>query len=91
MSQEEFGQFQRQAKSRRLQLDDIHYLLNKDKTAKNVANNTKKDMLDQKKNVRNIPTSSSDSNSQGNANKSPDDSIFDSLAQTDGGLDNLFG
>ena len=90
MSQEEFGQFQRQAKSRRLQLDDIHYLLNKDKTAKNVANNTKKDMLDQMKNVRNIPTSSSDSNSQGNANKSPDDSIFDGIAGLDGGLDNLF-
>ena len=48
-------------------------------------------MLNQMKNVRNIPTSSSDSNSQGNAKKSTDDSIFDSMADTDGGLDNLFG
>ena len=91
MSQEEFAQFKEQAKSRRLELDDIHYLINKDKAAANVANNTKKDMLDQMKNVRNIPTSASDSNSQGNAKKSADDSIFDSMADTDGGLDNLFG
>ena len=91
MTSEEFAQFKEQAKSRRLELDDIHYLINKDKAAKNVANNTKKDMLDQMKNVRNIPTSASDSNSQGNAKKSADDSIFDSMADTDGGLDNLFG
>ena len=91
MTQEEFAQFRDQAKSRRLGLDDIHYLLNKDKAAKNVANNAKQDMLNQMKNVRNIPTSSSDSNSQGNAKKSTDDSIFDSMADTDGGLDNLFG
>ena len=91
MSAEDFAQFKEQAKSRRLQLDDIHFLLNKDNAAKNVANNTKQDMLNQMKNVRNIPTSSSDSNSQGNAKKSADDSIFDSLADSDGGLDNLFG
>ena len=91
MTAKEFTQFQTQAKSRRLKLDDIYYLLNKDKAATNVANNTKQDMLNQMKNVRNIPTSSSDSNSQGDAKKSPDDSVFDSLAGADGGLDNLFG
>ena len=48
-------------------------------------------MLDQMKNVRNIPTSASDSNNQGDVKKSADDSIFDSLANSDRGLDNLFG
>lgn len=91
MTEEEFAQFKEQAKSRRLELDDIHYLLNKDKAATNVANNTKQDMLNQMKNVRNIPTSSSDSNNQGDNKKSADDSIFDNLAGSDGGLDNLFG
>lgn len=91
MTSDEFTAFKEQAKNRRLELDDIHFLLNKDKAAKNVANNTKQDMLNQMKNVRNIPTSSSDSNSQGSAKKSADDSIFDSLADSDGGLDNLFG
>ena len=91
MTPEEFAQFKQQAQSRRLNLEDIHYLLNKDKAATNVANNTKQDMLSQMKNVRNIPTSSSDSNSQGNVKKSADDSVFDSLANSGGGLDNLFG
>ena len=91
MTSEEFAQFKQQAQSRRLELDDIYYLLNKDKAAKNVANNTKQDMLNQMKNVRDIPSSSSDSNSQGSAKKSTDDSVFDNLAGSDGGLDNLFG
>ena len=91
MTEDEFAQFKEQAKSRRLELDDIHYLINKDKANANVANNTKKEMLDQMKNVRNIPTSASDSNNQGDVKKSVDDSIFDSLASSDRGLDNLFG
>ena len=91
MTPQEFAQFKQQAQSRRLGLDDIHYLLNKDRAAKNVANNTKQDMLKQMKNVRNIPTSASDSNNQGDNKKSQDDSFFDGIANLDGGLDNLFG
>ena len=48
-------------------------------------------MLNQMKNVRNIPTSASDSNSQGVANKNPNDEIFDVLASSDGEMDDLFG
>ena len=91
MTPEEFNQFKTEAKSRKLPLDDIHFLINKDKTVKNVANNTKQDMLNQMKNVRNIPTSSSDSNNQGSNKKSTDDSVFDGMAGLDGDLDNLFG
>ena len=91
MTQEEFAQFKQQAQSRRLGLDDIHYLLNKDKAATNVANNTKQDMLKQMKNVRNIPTSASDSNNQGSSEKSPEDRLFDGMMSSDGGVDDLFG
>lgn len=91
MTPEEFNQFKSEAQSRKLTLDDIHYLINKDKTVANVANNTKQDMLNQMKNVRNIPTSSSDSNNQGSNKKSANDSVFDTMADLDGGLDNLFG
>ena len=91
MTQEEFGQFKQQAQTRKLKLDDIHYLLNKDKAATNVANNTKKDMLSQMKNVRNIPTTASDSNNQGSNQKNPDDKLFDGMLGLDGDVDNLFG
>ena len=91
MTEEEFGQFKTQAQQRSLTLDDVYYLLNKDKAANNVANNTKQDMLNQMKNVRNIPTSASDSNNQGSSEKSPEDKLFDGMMSTDGGVDNLFG
>ena len=91
MTPEEFGQFKAQAKSRNLTLDDIYYLLNKDQAATNVANNTKQDMLNQMKNVRNIPTSASDSNNQGSSQKSPEDKLFDGMMSIDGGVDDLFG
>ena len=91
MTEEEFASFKEQAKSRKLTIDDVYYLLNKDKANTNVANSTKQDMLTQMKNVRNIPTTASDSNSQGTADKSKDDQLFDGILGLDGNVDNLFG
>ena len=42
------------------------------------------------KNVRDMPTSASGANSQGEE-KSPDSDVFDGLLDLDGGVDNLFG
>jgi len=91
MSDDEYKEMVAKAKDHVLTLEDIHYLLNKDKVQGNVAKSTKDDMVQQMKNVRNMPTSASGANSQGNNQKSPDDTIFDSLLGSDGDLDNLFG
>tara|TARA_R100000008_G_scaffold84508_1_gene72078 strand:+ start:54 stop:935 length:882 start_codon:yes stop_codon:yes gene_type:complete len=91
MTDEEYNQFVGRAKEHILTLEDIHYLLNKDKTAANTANSTKKDMLNQMQKVRNIPTSASGANSQGSKEQSAEDNIFDALKGVDGDLDNLFG
>ena len=91
MSKEDFATFKEAAKSRKLTIDDVYYLLNKDKANKNVANSTKQDMLTQMKNVRNIPSTASDSNNQGTADKSKDDQLFDCILGLDGNVDNLFG
>ena len=48
-------------------------------------------MLNQMKNVRNIPTSASDSNNQGNSQKTPDNTVFDNMLGLDEDVDNLFG
>ena len=90
MTDQEYQGFVEAAKDHILTLEDIHYLLNKEKTAANTANSTKKDMLNQMKTVRNIPTSASGANSQGSKEQSMDDNIFDSLKDLDGNLDNLF-
>jgi len=91
MTDTEYESFVNNAKQHVLTLEDIHYLLNKDKTAANTANSTKKDMLNQMKNVRNIPTSASGANSQGSKEQSVEDNVFNALKSVDGDLDNLFG
>ena len=90
MTDQEYDNFVGRAKEHILTLEDIHYLLNKDKTAANTANSTKKDMLNQMKNVRNIPTSASGANSQGSKEQSMEDTVFNALKSVDDSLDNLF-
>ena len=90
MSDEDFEAFKERAKKHVMSLDDINYLLNKDQAAQNVAQSTKQDMLNQMKNVRNIPSSASGANSQG-GQKSPDRDVFDSILGNNSEVDNLFG
>jgi len=90
MTDEQFEELANQARERKLTLDDVYYLVNKDKTEKNVANSTRKDMLNQMKNVRNMPVSQSNTNSQ-TPPSNPDDKVFDALVGSDSDLDNLFG
>jgi hypothetical protein len=90
MSDEDFTNLVEKAKERKVTLDDVYYLVNKDKTQQNVATSTRKDMLSQMKNVRNMPVSQSSVNSQ-RASEKPDDKVFDALLGNDGDLDNLFG
>ena len=80
----------KQAKGRPFSYDDMYLLLNRDKVAQNVASSTKTEMLGQMKQARNIPTSQGGTNSAPAPTKSADDSIFDSLAESDGGLSDLF-
>ena len=91
MTDEEYNGFVAAAKEHVLTLEDVHYLLNKEKTAANTANSTKQDMLSQMKNVRNIPTSASGANSQGSKEQSIEDNVFNALRGVDDELDNLFG
>ena len=48
-------------------------------------------MLTQMKNVRNMPTSASDSNSQGSHEQSNESKMFDIMMGSDNDIDNLFG
>ena len=90
MSDEQWQSFVEQAKTRRLTMDDVYHLINKEKANKNVAQNAKADVMNQMKHVRNMPTSASGANSQ-QVPKSPDDGIFDGILGLDDNVDNLFG
>ena len=90
MSDGDYQDMVAKAKSYKLSLDDINFLINRDKANANVASATKQDMLNQMKNVRNMPTTASGMNSTPE-NQSPDSGIFDTLMGIDSELDNLFG
>ena len=90
MTDEQFNQMMELSKDRRMTLDDIHYLVNKDQTNANVAKSTKQDMMNQMKNVRDIPASVGGINSP-RAERSSQDQVFDALLNSDGDVDNLFG
>jgi len=90
MSETDFETFKVKAQKHIMSLDDVNYLLNRDTNNTNVANSTKKDMLNQMKNVRNMPTSASGANNQ-DPGRSESDDVFDAIKGLDDGVDNLFG
>ena len=90
MNDVEFDELMTKAKTHVLSLEDVYLLVNKDKANANVANSAKADMLNQMKNVRNIPTSAGGSNNAGNKG-GKDDAVFEALKGLDSGLDNMFG
>ena len=91
MSEDQFQDMVGKAKQHVLSLDDIHYLINRDQANQNVANAAKQDMLNQMQNVRNIPATASGANSQGDGRPSFEDEVFNTLLDSDGNVDNLFG
>ena len=90
MSEADFEAFKAKAQKHIMSLDDVNYLLNRDTNNTNVANSTKKEMLNQMKNVRNMPTSASGANNQ-DPGRSESDDVFDAIKGLDDGVDNLFG
>lgn len=90
MSEDQFNSFKEQAQQHVMTLDDVNYLLNRNQNNTNVANSTKAEMLNQMKNVRNMPTSASGANSQGQQ-RSESEEVFDLINGFDNDVDNLFG
>jgi len=89
MTDDQFSSMMAKADKHVMTLDDLHLLVNKDQAHANTATATKKDMLTQMKNVRNIPTSASGANSAKADDKSFEDNVFDAIQGTDS-IDNLF-
>tara|TARA_R100000278_G_scaffold72720_1_gene57080 strand:- start:6159 stop:6998 length:840 start_codon:yes stop_codon:yes gene_type:complete len=90
MGDDEYQDLLVKASQRTLSLEDIHYIINRDEANNKVAQNVKKDMVEQMKNARNIPASASGLNSAPQ-NTNANDNVFDALKGVDEELDNLFG
>ena len=94
MTQDEFNAFTQEAnariKQRGITFDDMYLMVNQSNVSKNVASSTKEDMLNQMKNVRDIPTSVGGANNAGKPNNE-NDAAFDALLNSDGNIEELLG
>ena len=89
LSDDQMGEVLNFAKSRKLSLDDIYYLYNRENRDKNIANSARKEVTEQMKNVRQKPKSVSTAGSQ-TVEQSTDDLIFDQVASQGAGVEELF-
>ena len=94
MTKEEFQAFATEAQARiserGITFDDMYAMVNQNKVNANVATATKKDMINQMKNVRDIPTSVGSANNAGQVND-VNDRAFDALLNSDGNIEELLG
>jgi hypothetical protein len=94
MTQDEFQAFATEAqgriRERGITFDDMYAMINQNQVNANVANATKNDMINQMKNVRDIPTSVGNANNAGKSNNQNDD-VFNALLNSDGSIEELLG
>ena len=89
VSEEDYNDLMDYAKSHKLTLEDVYYLKNRNNRDQEVANNTRNEVIQQMKNVRQMPTSVASSGNAQREEKSVDDAVFDKLLSEGTGLDKL--
>jgi len=89
ISENDYGDLMKYAKSHRLSLEDVYYLKNKDNRDTQVAGNARNEVINQMKNVRQMPTSVASAGNTQVEEKSLDDAVFDKLLSQGSGLDKL--
>ena len=77
------------AKGHTLTLEDVYYLKNRDTRDSQVAGNAREEVIQQMKNVRQMPTSVASTGNTQREEKSVDDAVFDKLLSQGTGLDKL--
>ena len=88
LSDEQWDNFVEYANTRKLSFDDIYYLMNREERDRTVANETRKEVSTQMKNVRQRPQSLAASGEQTAEETSVDDAVFDSILKV--GMDDIF-
>ena len=73
-----------------LSWEDIDYLLNRDKVKNNIAQSTKKQMMNQIEKAQSVPKTASRSGSTDSGDISHEDAVFSAIKGMDDTLDNLF-
>ena len=79
MSQEDFANMMERASKHTISYDDMNLILNKDQVKRNVAKNTKKDVIDQMKNVRKTTQTVSGTGSADVGEITAEDQVFNMI------------
>ena len=79
ISDGEYGDLVDFAKNRKLTLEDVYYLKNRESAAGNAANSARNEVMDQMKNVRKTPQSLAAVGTAPREEQSLDDQVFDQL------------
>ena len=87
---EQAEDLQRKAAEHTLSWQDIDFLVNKDNVKNNIAQNTKKQMMNQLKKAQSAPQTASKSGNADSADMTHEDAVFNAIKGVDDVLDNLF-
>ena len=90
MNEDQFNDLSDWAQSHKLTWDDIYYLKNRDKVNASIANNSKKQVLDQMKTVQSAPATASSAGGEIPGDGDHNDAIFDLIQKADNNLENVF-
>ena len=91
LSDDQFQQVVQYAQSRPLTYDDVYFLMNRGKKDDKIAQNTKGEMMEQMKKVRERPSSAASAGSSGSSTPgSGDDRVFNSLIDIDKEMEQAF-
>jgi hypothetical protein len=89
VSENDYSDLMDYAKSHKLTLEDVYYLKNRDARDAQVAGNAREEVVQQMKNVRQMPPSAASAGNVQVEEKSVDDAVFDKLLSQGTGLDKL--
>jgi hypothetical protein len=89
VSENDYTDLMDYAKSHKLTLEDVYYLKNRDARDAQVAGNARDEVVNQMKNVRQMPTSAASAGNVQVDEQSVDDVVFDKLLSQGTGLDKL--
>ena len=90
MSSDEWTDFVSFAKDKTLELEDIHYLMNRKTREQNIAKNANQEVSSQMRRVQQKPQSLASAGSQPEPQVSPEDKVFDEILGFDRKLDEAF-
>jgi len=90
LNEGEFKDLSDWAQTHQLTWDDIYYLKNRDKVNANIANNSKKQVLNQMKSAQSMPATASSAGGEVPGEGNHNDAIFDLIQKADNNLENVF-